>query len=336
MDTTVVTESAAPSGVSSFEAPVETAVEPTVQAEQAEPADAPAPVEATAPVEQPTAQTEGRKKAEETWKRLAGAKESRESLSGRVKSEIKGGLLLDIEGYRAFLPASQARVAKGEALGTLVNTDVPVKVLEVDEKRKRLVVSHRRALEDERRNARKALLDSLRVGEEREATVVRLADFGAFVDLGGVDALVPVGELAFERVERPSDVVNVGDTFTVRVLRVEAGGKKIAASRKAALADPWRDHADVFERGRTIEGTVVAKEPRLIVEIAPGVTGSLSDRDANPDEYEIGEKVEVTVRSVDYRQRRIRLGVPHSAAAFSPSGFAPLGAELAKSFKFGE
>jgi small subunit ribosomal protein S1 len=318
MDIDIVTESAAPSGVSLL---------PEVT-EAVETAETPVAAEAPATPEPAPAVAEGRKKAEETWKRLSGAKESGETISGRVKAETKGGLLLDVEGYRAFLPASQARVAKGEALSTLLNTDISVKVLEVDEKRKRFVVSHRRALEEERRTSRKALLDSLHIGEERMATVVRLADFGAFVDLGGVDALIPVSELAFERVDKPSDVVSVGDSFPVRVIRIENGGKRIAASRKGALVDPWRDHADLLKNGNTVEGTVIAKEPRLIVEIAPGVSGSISDRDANPDEYEIGEKLEVTVRSVDYRARRIRLSVPHSAAAFSSSGFAPLGAEL--------
>jgi len=314
METSMIVENAAPSGVSLFESP-----------QTPETSETP---------ETPAAQAigDGRKKAEETWLRVSGAKESGETIAARVKSEIKGGLLLDVEGYRAFLPASQTRVAKDEKLATLLNQEIRVKVLDVDEKRKRLVVSHRRAVDDERRSARRALLDSLHVGEERPATVLRLADFGAFVDLGGVDALVPIGELAFERVERPSDVVAIGDTFQVRVIRIEAGGKKIAASRKAVLADPWRDHAELLRQGHAVEGTVVAKEPRLVIELAPGVSGSLSDRDANPDEYEIGEKIEVTVRSVDYRARRIRLGVPHAAAAFSSTGFASLGAELGSKF----
>ncbi len=274
---------------------------------------------------------EGRKRAAETWQRIAGAKESSATVHGRVKSEIKGGLLADVEGYRAFLPASQARVPKGTPLATLVGQTVPLKVIEVDEKRKRVVVSHRRALEEERRSARTALLQSLHVGEERDATVVRIADFGAFVDLGGVDALVPIGELAFERVEKPTDVVAVGDAFPVKIMRIDQGGKKISASRKAALADPWRDHGDLLRQGNVVEGKVVAKMPRLEVEIAPGVIGSISDREANPDEYEIGESVEVSVRTVDYRNRRIRLSTMHNATAVSSTGFAPLGIELKRS-----
>lgn len=313
--------------------PVE-AQAPAADVPQAELPQAEAPQPATpvldpAEAEKRQAQAaEGRRRAQEAWSRLAGAKETNEVVQGSVKSEIKGGLLVEVEGYRAFLPASQARVAKGESLATLVGEKVPLKVLDVDEKRKRLVVSHRRAVESERRASRQALLQSLTIGEEREATVVRIADFGAFVDLGGVDALVPIGELAFERLDKPTDAVAIGDKFPVKILRIEDNGKKIAASRKAALADPWRDHAALLKNGNTVEGRVVSKEPRLQVEIAPGVIGSLSDRDANPDEYEIGEAVEVTVRSVDYRNRRIRLSTTHSATAFSSTSFAPLGSEL--------
>ncbi len=274
--------------------------------------------------------SEGRRKAQAAWERLVKAKDSGETITGTVKSPVKGGALLDIDGYRGFLPASHVRVPKGTALDTLVNTTIPVKIIDVDEQRKRVVVSHRRAMEEERRSARSQLLQSLRVGEEREATVVRLADFGAFVDLGGIDALIPLGELAFERVEKASDVVHPGDKLKVRVLRIDENGKKIAVSRKGALDDPWRDHADVLRQGNVVEGTVVAKEPRLTIEIAPGVSGTLGDREADPSDYEIGEKVEVSIRNVDYRNRRIRLSTPHAAQSFTSGGFAPLGTELGR------
>ena len=277
------------------------------------------------------ASDERRKAAQANWQRLVDAKSSGETVEGLVKTPVKGGLLVDISGYRGFLPASQTGVAKGSPLETLVKSSIPLKILDVDEARKRVVVSHRRALQEQRRGERQELIRSLKVGEERESTVVRLTDFGAFVDLGsGVDALVPVSELAFERVEKPSDVVHVGEKLTVRILRVEQNGKKIAASRKGALSDPWREHADVLRQGKTVEGKVIAKDRRLDVEIAPGVTGSISDREVNPEDYEIGETIEVTVRSIDFRNRRLRLGNPHAAAAAqrSSTSFAPLGVEL--------
>ncbi|MGZ3549317.1 MAG: S1 RNA-binding domain-containing protein [Vulcanimicrobiaceae bacterium] len=287
-----------------------------------------APTQTEAPSPAPAPNDEGRKRAQATWERIAGARTTGQTILGTVKSAVKGGLLIDIDGFRGFLPSSQVGVAKGTPVESLVRTTLPLKVVDVDQERKRVVVSHRRALQEEQRAARAQLLHSLKIGEEREATVVRLADFGAFVDLGGVDALIPVSELAFERVEKPSDVVHTGERLKVRVLRIEDGGKKIAVSRKGALPDPWRDHAHLLHHGTVVEGKVVAKEPRLTIEIAPGVTGSIGDREADPQDYEIGETVEVSIRSVDYRNRRLRLSTLHSATSFSSSSFAPLGVEL--------
>jgi small subunit ribosomal protein S1 len=275
----------------------------------------------------------GRKAAAERWDRLVEAHKNGETVHALVTAPVKGGLLVEVSGYRGFLPASQSGIAKGAPLESLVKTTLPLKVIDVDHGRKRVVVSHRRAQQEERRHARQELIRSLQVGEEREATVLRLTDFGAFVDIGcGVDALVPASELAFERVKSPADVVHIGEKLNVRILRVEQGGKKIAASRKGALRDPWREHGDVLKQGKTVEGKVVGKDRRLDVEIAPGITGSISDREVNPEDYEIGETIEVTVRSVDFRNRRLRLGNPHAAAAAArtTTGFAPLGVELGR------
>jgi len=226
--------------------------------------------------------------------------------------------------------------AEGDApLDSLVRSKLEVVIIDVDLGRRRVVVSNRRALEAARRTKRSDLLKSLAIGQTHEARVVRLVPFGAFVDIGGIEGLVPMSELALERVEKVEDLLEVGDTFSASVIRIEDGGRKIALSRKNALPDPWRDHADVVRPGAVVEGTVVAKEagPRdagLRVEIAPGIIGSIRDSDANPDEYEIGERVEVTVKFVDRRTRRIRLGTAYASPVptASSSGFAPLGTEL--------
>ncbi len=329
-DGNVATEPSAeqPTVLSEAEAPVgEIPAVETTAAPQAPKTEKPKPT----PEELQAANEERRKRAQAIWQRLVDAKSNGDVVEAIVKSTVKGGLLVDIEGYRGFLPASQAGVPKGAPLDTLVGTNVSLKVLDIDESRKRVVVSQRRAQQEQRRSERSALIKSLKVGEERDAKVVRLADFGAFVELGsGVDALIPASELAFERVDKPSDVVKVGDEFKVRVLRIDQNGKKIAVSRKGALADPWRDNAALLQRGKKIDGKVVAKERGLDVEVAPGIVGSISDREANPDEYEIGETVEVTVRNADFRARRLRLSLAHTAAVTmtSSTSFAPLGAEL--------
>ncbi len=330
----VVEPATAPVAAEAAAAPVAAEATAPVAAEAAAPAAAeataaPVAAEATASKGPTPEQLAARQRAQERWERLVAAHTSGESREARVKSLVKGGLLLDIDGYRAFLPASQSGEQRGAALDPLVGTTVHVKVIDVDEARKRLVVSRRRALAQERRESRSATIASLEVGKECEATVVRLTDFGAFVDLGGgVDALVPMSELDFERVAKASDVVSVGERLRVRILRVEGNGKKIAASRKAMLADPWRDNAALLRNGATVEGTVVALEPRLSVEVAPGIVGNISDREADPADYAIGEKVEVTIRSLDMRARRLRLSVLHGTPAMTSTGFAPLGQEL--------
>jgi ribosomal protein S1 len=306
-------------------------------AAEASPAEA-QPAEAPSTEAQPAATAaapvdERRLRAQQAWERVVTARESGEVLTGTVTASVKGGLLVDVGGIRGFLPASQVRAPQGSAIESLVKTKVPLKVIDVDQSRRRIVVSHRRAMEEERRTKRAELLRSLEVGQVREGVVVRLADFGAFVDLGGVDGLIPMRELAFERVEKVSDVVKVGDRLPVEVLRIEEGGKKISLSRKNALPDPWRDHGAILRQGATVEGKVVAKEPRLQVELAPGIVGTVRESDADPADYEIGEAIEVSVRSADRRTRRIVLTTPHAAGARqqrTSTGFAPLGIELGR------
>lgn len=308
--------------------------ETTSEASASEPAASEPVAEASsAPSEPPV--DERRLRAQRAWERVVAARESGEVLSGTVTAAVKGGLLVDVGGVRGFLPASQARVPQGSAIESLVKTKVPLKVIDVDQGRRRIVVSHRRAAEDERRAKRAQLIRELQVGQTREVVVVRLADFGAFVDLGGIDGLIPMGELAFERVEKAADVVKVGERLSVQVIRVEDGGKKIALSRKNALPDPWRDHADLLRPGTVVEGKVHAKEPRLQVELAPGVVGTIRESEADPADYEIGETIEVSVRSVDRRTRRIFLTTLHGVAPVtqtSSSGFASLGVELGRRF----
>ena len=311
--------------------------QPQAVAEQQHGAEQPAAAAADAAPAAPAGPSkadERRERAQRAWERVVAAHDAKETLTGTVTVAVKGGLLVDIAGIRGFLPASQARVPIGTPIETLVKTRVPLKIIDVDKNRRRAVVSHRRAVEDERHAKRAELLRSLEVGQTREGTVVRLADFGAFVDLGGIDGLIPMRELAFERVDKVQDVLSVGDTLPVQVLRIEENGKKISLSRKNALPDPWRDHADAVRRGAVVQGKVVGKEPRLQVEIAPGIVGMVRESDADPAQYEIGEEIEVAVRSADRATRRIVLTTMHGAAAqaqatsATSSGFAPLGVEL--------
>jgi predicted RNA-binding protein with RPS1 domain len=334
-----------------YGAPVAETLRAAVAAAPAAPTAEPAPgataAAASAPVapvaadpaaaSAPKPPDERRIRAQQAWERVVAARESGETLTGSVTAAVKGGLLVDVGGIRGFLPASQTRVDQGTPIESLVKSKVPLKVIDVDTGRRRIVVSHRRAVQDERRAKRTELLRSLAIGQVREGVVVRIVDFGAFVDLGGVDGLIPMRELAFERIDKASDVVKIGERLPVEVIRIEENGKKIALSRKNALPDPWRDHAAVLRQGGTVEGKVVAKDPRLQVELAPGVVGSVRENDANPADYEIGEAIEVIVRRVDRATRRITLSTQHAIPdAPQPerqqtsTGFAPLGVELGR------
>jgi small subunit ribosomal protein S1 len=310
------------------EVPVEVAQEPETEV-QAEAASEAAPISPDVAAKQQHNE-ELRRRAQRSWENVVEAKAAGTTVLGFVTTAVKGGLLVDVGGIRGFLPASQVRLAKDAASESLVRTRIPLKILDVEQARRRIIVSHRRAVDEERRRQREELLGSLEVGQVREVVVARLADFGAFVDLGGVDGLIPIGELALERVEKPSDAVNIGDRFMATVLRIDEGGRKIALSRKSALPDPWRDHAQLLRTGTACDGTVVAKEPRLAIELAPGIVGNVRPGDADPADYEIGEQLEVVVRNVDRRTRRITLALPYSGALPTTSGFAPLGEELSQ------
>jgi len=275
---------------------------------------------------------ERKRVAAEAWQRMVDAQASGARLEGIVKRAIPGGLAVEIDGVAGFVPASQIRVPIGVDAASLVGSQQPLVVLDVDEKRRRAVVSQRRAVDARQREERAELLAQVRVGVVRSVKVVRLAPFGVFVEIGpGLDGLVPIGELALERVERIEDAAKVGDIFDAEIIRVEDRGKKIALSRKAALRDPWRDALDVVRVGGTVTGHVVGKEPRLQVELAAGVVGMVREADADPAEYVLGEAIQVVVRSADRRTRKINLSLPHAIAVRpSSTGFASLGEELAR------
>ena len=198
------------------------------------------------------------------WTRIVAAFESGEPITGRVKEATKGGLIVDL-GMRAFLPESLVDVRKGNSRA-LIGTDVTVKVIECEKlsgevaaaerRSEKIVVNRRVVVEVERRAAKAQLMADLNVGDRRTGRVSALTDFGAFVDLGGVEGLVHVTELAHRQVAKPSDVVKVGDQIDVVVLEVRPDKGKISLSRKAALANPWTQFQAVHKAGDLVFGTV--------------------------------------------------------------------------------
>ena len=254
--------------------------------------------------------------AEKAWVDLEEKMEANEIFETEVKEIVKGGLVVDV-GLRGFIPASLVENYFVEDFSDYLNKKLSVKVVELDREQNRVILSHRAVKEEEEEKERKQLLESLQKGQVIEGTVQRLTDFGAFVDIGGVDGLVHISELAHEHVEKASDVVSEGDKIEVEVLSVDVDAERISLSRKNTLPGPWSGIEEKVSQGDVLEGTV----KRLVsfgafVELFPGVEGlvhisEIANRHiGTPGEVlEEEQKVEVKVLSVDADEQRISLSI---------------------------
>ncbi len=218
------------------------------------------------------------------WDRVIEAQQAGRVIHAMVVDKVKGGLVVDI-GLRGFVPGSHVDLsqAKGRRFEWFVGQSIPLKVIEVDRGKGRVILSHRLAVEEDRRSRRHGLLASLEEGAVVEGTVKRITDFGAFVDLGGIDALLPISEMAWTYIRHPSEVVRRNQHLRVQVLRVDREGGKISLGLKQILEDPWADVASVYRPGEAVKGKVV----RIV---ASGVFIRLRDLDAFLPISEIAEK----------------------------------------------
>jgi small subunit ribosomal protein S1 len=247
-------------------------------------------------------------------------------------------VLVDL-GMRGFVPASQIRRQPVGNLDELVGKKLRLKVIDLDHKRHRVVLSQRQVLEEELNQKKQELLGTLQVGQIREGVVVRLAEFGAFVDLGGIDGLIHNSELSYARIKHPSEVVKIGDTVSVEVMKFDPDAKKVSLSLKHALPDPWVEHAEALFEGNKLIAQVVKVTPNyLLVEIVPGVLAMVPKGEFDTaKQYSPGEDVEVTLLTINQGTRRITGSIQHVAdvspdelAEFVPEdAFSPLGTELA-------
>lgn len=254
--------------------------------------------------------------AKSAWEDLEKKFEEEEVFETEVKEIVKGGLVVDV-GVRGFIPASLVETHFVEDFSDYLNKPLSVKVVELDAEQNRVILSHRVVVEEEETKERAQLLDSLEAGQVIEGTVQRLTDFGAFVDIGGVDGLVHISELAHEHVDKASDVVSEGEVIEVEVLSVDVDAERISLSRKKTLPGPWSNIEEKVASGDVVEGTV----KRLVgfgafVELFPGVEGlvhisEIANRHiGTPDEVlEEEQKVEVKVLNVDTEEQRISLSI---------------------------
>ena len=259
--------------------------------------------------------SERRARALKTWEKVIEAHEHDEVIEATVTQVVKGGVLVDL-GMRGFVPASQIRRQPVGNLDELVGQRLRLKVIDLDHKRHRVVLSQRLVLEEELQAKKQELLDTLEVGQIREGVVVRLADFGAFVDLGGIDGLIHNSELSYARIKHPSEVVKIGDVVQVEIMKFDPEAKKVSLSLKHALPDPWDEHADKLYETNKLAAQVVKVTPNyLLVEIIPGHSRDGSQRRVRRRRRSTcpGQEVEVTLLTINHTTRRITASIQHVA-----------------------
>jgi small subunit ribosomal protein S1 len=237
-------------------------------------------------------------------------------VSGPVIEVVKGGLIVDI-GLRGFLPASLVELRRVRDLQPYIGQNIDAKVIELDRNRNNVVLSRRAFLEEQQAEERQAFLDDLAVGENRKGVVSSVVNFGAFVDLGGMDGLVHVSELSYQHVNHPSEVVKVGDDVTVKVLEVDLDRERISLSMKQTQEDPWEQFAGEHEVGDIVDGVVTKTVPfGAFVSVGDGVEGLVHvseiamHRVESPElELSIGQAVKVKVTEMEMDRRRVSLSM---------------------------
>ena len=258
--------------------------------------------------------SERRARALKTWEKVIEAHEHDEVIEATVTQVVKGGVLVDL-GMRGFVPASQIRRQPIGNLEELVGKKLRLKVIDLDHKRHRVVLSQRLVLEEELNAKKQELLGTLEVGQIREGVVVRLAEFGAFVDLGGIDGLIHNSELSYARIKHPSEVVKIGDVVNVEIMKFDPEAKKVSLSLKHALPDPWDEYANKLYETNRLTAQIVKVTPNyLLVEIVPGVLAMVPKGEFDPGaQFSPGQEVEVTLLTINHSTRRITASIQHVA-----------------------
>lgn len=250
------------------------------------------------------------------WVLLEQQKKNDDTIRAKISAVVKGGVVVDVYGLRGFVPASQLRV-KGTTPEELIGMEIPMKILETDTKRNKLILSQRLAVQEEKAAQREKILSTLAAGQEVTGEVVRIADFGAFIDLGGLDGLLPISEISWERVSHPSDVLKVGQVITTKVLKVDQEKGHISLSLKQMQPDPWKEIEDKFQDGQVVSGTVRKIQSfGAFVQIYPGVdallpTVEMSDTpNVKPEEVvQVGQNVKAIIKKFSPKEHKISLSL---------------------------
>ncbi|MFM7077357.1 MAG: 30S ribosomal protein S1 [Planctomycetaceae bacterium] len=254
----------------------------------------------------------------EDWLRVMESVKENDVVTGYVTRKIKGGLLVDISGVNVFLPASQVDIRRPADIGDYCGRCIQCLVLKIDEQRRIIVVSRRALIEQERSERKKQLMETLEVGQVRRGIVKNIADFGAFVDLGGIDGLLHITDMSWGRIGHPSEMVAIDQEIEVQVLHIDREREKIALGMKQRTASPWAKVAETYPVGTVCKGTVVnVMSYGAFVKLEDGVEGlvhisemSWTKRVSHPSELvKPGDEVEVVVLAINKEKQEISLGM---------------------------
>ena len=255
---------------------------------------------------------------EEAWVKMHKFFEKEEPVNGEIVGRVKGGFTVDLGGINAFLPGSQVDIRPVRDIGPLMGQTQPFMILKMDRSRGNIVVSRRAILEESRAEQRAELVGQLKEGESREGVVKNITDYGAFVDLGGIDGLLHVTDMSWRRVSHPSQVLNVGDTVQVKIIRINPDTQRISLGMKQLQEDPWNAASNKYVQGTRHTGTVTnIADYGAFIELEEGVEGlvhvsemSWTKKNVHPGKIvSTSQQVEVEVLEVDQEKRRISLGI---------------------------
>ncbi len=265
---------------------------------------------------------------EKVWRNLQVLSEANEIVQGEVVGFNKGGLLVELDGVRGFVPSSQVSgigngpdAVKQAELARLVGTKIPLKIIEIDRGRNRLILSERQATQEKRDAQKERLLTELEAGQVRDGVVTTICDFGAFVDIGGLDGLVHLSEMSWSRVNHPGELVKPGDRIKVYVLNVDENRKKVALSIKRTQAEPWSQIAATYTPGQILEATITqVANFGAFARIADGIEGLIhvselsEERVQHPSSVvKEGDVVNVRLLTLDPQRRRMGLSIRKAA-----------------------
>jgi small subunit ribosomal protein S1 len=255
---------------------------------------------------------------EESWVRLEESFEKNETVTGTIFNQVKGGFTVDLEGAVAFLPRSQVDVRPVRDVGPLMQTPQPFRILKMDKRRGNIVVSRRSVLEDTLAEQRSELVGRLSEGQVVDGVVKNITEYGAFVDLGGIDGLLHVTDMAWRRVNHPSEILNIGETVKVQIIRINPETYRISLGMKQLEADPWEGIEAKYPIGTRFTGRVTnITDYGAFVELEPGIEGlihvsemSWTKKNVHPGKIvSTSQEVEVVILEVDASKRRVSLGL---------------------------